>query len=409
MALAVLCCMVQAQNMPALPSCAQPDSNFIRFPGGTSAEIDRLVARLDSVLLFEKGRVNIVHIGGSHVQADIYTNIIRTNIDSLNRNLRPPRGFIFPFSVAKTNNPWNYRVRHGGQWSSARNALRQFYPPLGVGGIAAYTSDPEAWFGVELNTDTTHRWQSTHIHLLGESLHGHSVPRLMVNDSIVIEPEKEPTGYNYTLGESAERFSVGFVFDSLTAQPPDTFVVRGLVVDNDDPGIVFHSIGVNGASVPSYLGCSKFRSELELIKPDLVIFAIGINDATAHDFSDSTFVANYDMLIRDIRSVAPQCAFIFISNNDSYTRVSRRRYRVNPRGLIAQKGFKTLAQKWQGGLWDLFEIMGGLESMQEWNNQKLARNDKVHFTAQGYNVVGRLFTEAFFDFYLSYDYTADVY
>lgn len=385
-----------------LPECAHPDSNFLRFPVGESYEMARFVEKMDSVLLFRKGRVNILHIGGSHVQADMYTHVFRLNVDSLNGELMPPRGMLFPYTVAKTNNPSNYRVCYGGEWTSARNALRQFDLPQGLCGILAHTVDTTAWFSVDLNPDSTLRWMTTHLHILCSSTQGRSYPALLLSDSTVLKPVKEPTGYRFDLEEPLGRFMVQVVYDSLQVQRPDTFVLNGIFADNDEPGIVYSTIGVNGASVPSYLGCVNFERDLALIKPDLAIFAIGINDATGPHFTDSLFVANYDSLLNRIRNVAPECAFLFITNNDSFRR-SKRRYYVNTNGEVARDGFYQLARQWQSPVWDLYEIMGGQSSMQQWQNDHLAQRDKVHFTKDGYLVVGQLFYNAFLDFYLNSD------
>ena len=67
------------------------------------------------------------------------------------------------------------------------------------------------------------------------------------------------------------------------------FTLTGFLLENDEPGIVYHSIGVNGASVPSYLSCPNFERDLSLIRPDMVIFAIGINDAIPQNFSKNNF------------------------------------------------------------------------------------------------------------------------
>lgn len=386
----------------ALPECAQPDSNFLRFPVGESSEVMRFVEKMDSVLLFRKGRVNILHIGGSHVQADMYTHVFRLNIDSLNGELMPPRGLLFPYSVAKTNNPSNYKVRYGGEWTGARNSLRQFSLPQGLCGILSYTVDTSAWFSVDLNPDSTLRWMTNHLHVLCSSTQGRAYPAVVLEDSTLLSPVREETGYRFDLKESLGKFSLKVVYDSLQAQYPDTFILNGVFADNDEPGIVYSSIGVNGASVPSYLGCVNLERDLKLVKPDLVIFAIGINDATMPNFSDSLFVANYDSLITRIRSVSPECAFIFITNNDSFLR-ARRRYYVNTNGEVARDGFYQLARQWRSPVWDLYEIMGGQSSMQQWQNDKLAQRDKVHFTRAGYLVVGQLFYDAFLDFYLNSD------
>ena len=51
------------------------------------------------------------------------------------------------------------------------------------------------------------------------------------------------------------------------------------------------------------------------------------------------------------------------------------------------------------GLWDLFNIMGGLESMMRWEEEGLAKKDKIHFTNKGYTLIGDLFFNALMRFY----------
>lgn len=386
-----------------LPECARPDTNVLQM-FGEGREFERFVEKMDSVVLFGQGRVNILHIGGSHVQADFYTHVIRQNIDSLNADLRPPRGYVFPYSAAKTNNPLNYRSTYGGEWKSARNARKQFDIDQGMGGILIYTSDSSSWINIDLNRDSTLRYQTNRVHLLGRSMHGAFSPRLMTKDSLFFFPTIEPTGYLFNLDKDVEEFKIEIIKDTALSHVADTFVITGIMPDNDEPGIVYNSIGVNGASVPSYLDCKDFERDLHLMKPDLAIFAIGINDATAGNFTDSLFCANYDSLISRIRNVNPDCALLFITNNDSYKRKYRRTYIVNTNGLVAQESFYKLARKYNGGLYDLFKIMGGLKSMAQWQEMGLARRDKVHFTQDGYEIIGKMFFDAFLEYYLNTDY-----
>lgn len=396
-----------AQDFSRLPQVVRLDSNMLRFPGGVSENFDALVERIDSVLLFGRGRINIMHIGGSHVQADMYTHYIRQNLDSLNGCLHPARGFIFPYAIARTNNPLNYRVKYGGTWISARNAIRQFYPTQGASGINVRTADTTAWFDIDLNTDSTQRYYTTHLRIFGRSIDGRTKPYMLLPDSTIVEAsESDSATYLFNLSETTSRFGIRFHFTYDTAQnlSPDTFVITGMYADNDEPGIVYNSIGVNGASVPSFLNCANFERDLGYYPPDLVIFGIGINDATSSHFSDSLLYNNYLHLIDRIQKVAPKAAFIFITNNDSFMRI-RRKYYVNKNGEVARTAFYRLASHYKGAVWDLFEIMGGLNSMQEWQRVHLARRDKVHFTRDGYLYVGRLFTDAFLNFYYDYDCT----
>ena len=170
-----------------------------------------------------------------------------------------------------------------------------------------------------------------------------------------------------------------------------------MFLDNRKQGFSFHSIGVNGASVPDYLRCEHFTRDLRLLHPDLVIFGIGINDAMPAVFDTAAFRRNYLRLVDSIRSVNPDCAFIFITNNDSFRKVRRRRYAVNTNGLLARKVFYRLAEETGGAVWDQFEVMGGLRSMEKWTKEGLAQGDRIHFTRAGYQLVGNLFTNALFE------------
>ena len=53
-----------------------------------------------------------------------------------------------------------------------------------------------------------------------------------------------------------------------------------------------------------------------------------------------------------------------------------------------------LAAKYHTGVWDMFEVMGGLNSIVLWEKNRLARHDKIHFTREGYLTLGDLFFNA---------------
>ena len=146
-------------------------------------------------------------------------------------------------------------------------------------------------------------------------------------------------------------------------------------------------------------GC---RADLRLVNPDLVILAVGINDATAANFSVDDFVARYKVLVSQIRSVNPDCALLFVSNNDSFRRIRRKGYVVNSNGKLAEQSFLRLGKDCDAGVWDLFDIMGGLGSMRKWEEAGLAKRDKIHFTEKGYELVGDLLFNALMDKYVEH-------
>ena len=361
--------------------------------------LNRFYQKIDTLTEAGKGSINILHIGGSHVQADMFSHRVRQNLDMLNGDFQTPRGLIFPYTVAQTNNPSNYKVTYSGKWNNARNIQKNRTMPLGMSGIAVYTKDPSAKINIMLNTDEDRRWEFTRLRLLGYVENGsNDVTPVLYHNNEAIEGyfDFDTETYLFDLSEPSDSFSIGFVQKNKIAT---NFVVRGFIPEKETPGIVYHAIGVNGASVSSYLGCEFFEKELHLLHPDLVIFGIGINDAVPRNFSKEAFYQDYNALIEKIHRVNPDCAYIFITNNDSFRRISRNNYQVNTNGSLAREVFFRLAENHQGGVWDLFSLMGGLSSMQQWQTAGLARVDKVHFTKDGYLLIGDMLYNALIDYH----------
>jgi lysophospholipase L1-like esterase len=171
------------------------------------------------------------------------------------------------------------------------------------------------------------------------------------------------------------------------------YTLFGIQLENDDAGITYHSIGVNGAGTYSYLKCALFEQHMAEIKPDLVILGIGINDAAGSSFDAGTFELNYEKILEKIHRASPNAAVIFITNNDSY-RKYRRKYYVNYNATAVRERMFSLATKYNLAVWDFFSIMGGIGSMASWQKNSLSQSDRVHFTSAGYKLMGDLLFNA---------------
>ena len=385
------------------------NADSIYYPMGDKAVFTHFFSKLDTLRLSGKGHVNILHIGGSHIQAGMFSNQIRRNLASVFPSVN--RDMIFPFSVAKTNNPVNYRSRYTGKWQVAKNVQRNPVYELGLTGMCVGTTDPAATIFIQMKGDT--------INPLNDTIRTFSCVYVLANNDAPLTPcvetmdscftgEYDPVyqAYVYHLPCKVDSFRLRFENNpDLTGTTTD-FRLRGFWLDNPQPGISYVDIGVNGASVPSYLKCSLLEQDLALVKPDLCILSIGINDASGYNFDVNLFQENYKELIRRIRSVAPDCVILFTTNNDSYRRV-KRSYQNNKNGALAQKAFYSLADYHKAGVWDLFSLMGGLGSMRKWEQHGLSRRDKVHFTPQGYMLLGDLVYNALMRDYLQYSTAQD--
>ena len=61
---------------------------------GDSTLLNNFFARYDTLLREHKGKLSIVHIGGSHVQAGVLTDQIRLNLN--NNHFSAARGYVLP-------------------------------------------------------------------------------------------------------------------------------------------------------------------------------------------------------------------------------------------------------------------------------------------------------------------------
>ena len=405
--LMLVCLAAMGQTKPLL--CPIPDCSFANFdedqliyPSGESPMMERFFEKFDSVLFFGKGNVNIMHIGGSHVQSGVFTQRFRDNLLNISPDLIGGQYFVFPFTAGKTNNPSHYMVKYTGEWNYCRNAVvREDERTMGLAGAAVWTSDPEASISIITRARSaspiTPEFKFNKVTVLGYSDTEDVIP-VVGCDGHTINGEYDEDQESFVFHLPLFTDSICIKFDSV----PDEFVLTGIFLENGMTGVNVHGIGVNGASLPSYLRCDNFERDLQLIKPDLVIFGIGINDASSDDFDKEMFKKNYESLIDVIRRVKPDCALLFVTNNDSYKRVKRKKYAVNTNGKIVEQAFMDLGKKYDAAVWDQFYIMGGLKSMQSWEKAKLAQKDKVHFTVDGYKLVGDLLYNAFIDKYMEH-------
>ena len=182
--------------------------------------------------------------------------------------------------------------------------------------------------------------------------------------------------------------------DSIFSKESDNinFTIYGLLPTTDFNGITIHSLGVNGASLKSWLRCSLFEEQLKYIHPNLALLNVGINDANvpSSEFNIEAFKNKYNELIQQLYSNNPECAIIFITNNDCILRIGRRTRYTNPNGKLVQKAIYELAEEHNAAVWDLYDIMGGYGSSKVWQNNGLINKDRIHFTITGYKLLGNL-------------------
>ncbi|HPF52578.1 MAG TPA: GDSL-type esterase/lipase family protein, partial [Draconibacterium sp.] len=329
------------------------DLNSMHYPGNKDA-FDRLDNKLEHLMTTGEGRINIVHIGGSHIQAGSFTGQMRTRFQQLTGGMNAGWGFMFPYRISRTNSPFGYYIRYNGSWQSFRNVESRKRGTLGVGGISVTTSSPRAELTILLEKENTLDYSFNKFRIYYANRQKNY--DVEIDTGLVKTVEKTDDYIDFSLNRRVDSLQINLVKQAGKA---GSFTLYGITTETAPNGIMYHAIGVNGAHVPAYLRCQLFTEQLADLKPDLVILGIGINDAYTRRFSQERFESNYDQLITEIRQAAPGAAIIFTTNNDSYL---YRRY-VNKNGEKVRESMFRMAQKYNAGVWDMFEVMGGLNSI----------------------------------------------
>ena len=361
------------------------DLNQMHFPAGRQ-NMDRFHQKLERMIKSGEGRINIVHIGGSHIQAGSFSGQMRTRFQQINGDMNAGWGFMFPYSISRTNSPYGYYIRYNGAWQSFRNVERKKSGMLGVGGISATTASPKAELTILLEDENTIDYSFNKFRFYYQNKQKNYT--VSIDSALVRNAEIRADYMDFELNRPVDSLLITLTKESGTS---GEFTLFGITTESAPNGIMYHSIGINGAHVPAYLRCQLFGEQLSKLQPDLVILGIGINDAYVRRFSQSQFENNYAELIAEIKKAAPDAAILFTTNNDSYL---YRRY-VNRNGEKVRESMFNMAKKYNAGVWDMYEVMGGLNSIVLWQRNNLAQSDKIHFTREGYLLIADLFFTAF--------------
>jgi lysophospholipase L1-like esterase len=361
-----------------------------RFTGcDSSSNYNYFLQLFDSLMHHKNFQLNIVQFGGSHIQADVSSHFVREKMQTLDTALNGARGMLFPFKMVGTNNPSNYKVEYSGNWKGYRNAVSSHDAAWGVTGITGVTSDSIASIGITFKQITP---ANSFIRVRIFHNASNVSYKIMLHDTSLLLNKNVSIEDDYTLFTFKKPLdTLAFTIKKNNAADTSSFELYGILFENDNPGIVYHSIGVNGASFKSYLRCDKLEPQMKYMHPDLVIISIGTNDTFDPDFDSLKYETRYDSMISKISRVNPNVAFLLTVPNDSYM---KKKYH-NKNTAVAEKVIYKLADRHGLKVWNFYKVMGGKYSAPIWQNEDLMKSDRIHFTHKGYLVQGQLMFDAF--------------
>lgn len=383
-----------------LDSTIALQQNYIRFqknnfqsPNGDSL-INTLYASYEDMISQKKKHLTFYHFGGSHIQADIYTNVLRNQFQLYDPEISASRGWIFPFSLAKTNSPISYKTLYTGQWTSLRcTQNKKGDHHLGVLGMSASTLDSLASITMYSKQKPFALTSLKVFYNIEETKYN-----IILTDSLFIKQMITDTAngfLEFQFTKPIDTIRLQFIKTESASSIP--FTVYGLLAENELAGITYTSIGVNGADFLSYLQCNLFEQEMHQLPPDVCVISIGTNDANDPNFNKENYKKNYSLFIDRIKTINPDCIFILTVPNDNY-----KNKKPQKNIAICRDAIFEIAYTYKATVWDFYTIMGAYASSQKWYVNKLMKKDRIHFTTDGYIIKGNLFFEAFLKGYAAY-------
>lgn len=368
------------------PSFINDRASKLTF-GKDSSQFMDFYKKIDELRQGKRKQINIIHFGGSHIQAGFWTEVLMDGFQNLG-NFKGGGAFIFPFKIVKTNSPHFFKSFTTGKWIRKRSALaKEMCDNLGLAGMAGITNDSACTFGFNLMKNNHHQsFNSLRVyHNFNPSFEFSLANQSNLN---FVRKDFKREGYTQFIFETFID-SINFNLIRKDTVIKD-FMIKGFSIENSEPGFYYAAIGVNGASTSSYLRCQSFVDELATIPPDLVIFSLGVNDTHDRNFSKKEFKQNYDSLVRLIQSVSPNCAILYTTTTDNWMN----RKTPNKRPIAAQQAFYELMEEHKASVYDLYAVMGGYKSIYKWYKAGLAAKDKVHFNGRGYKLLAGLMFDA---------------
>ena len=359
--------------------------------GGDTTSLSKLY---DKLLRIKKGSdevVSILHIGDSHIQGGYFTNKTRDLLAS--EFGFAGNGLIMPYRIIKTNGELDYSIKSVNDWTKYDITRYAQRAKAGFTGYTIESSNKAVEFVI--NSDSSYN--------LVRVLHGEKSPLLMVEPSLA-----DLTIPNIATTESTDillnRGVNSVVLRGRVWNEYNNHSYYGFILENGKPGVLYHTLGVNGACFKHYNDSTKFKS-LSILDPDLIVVSLGTNDSFYTPIKDSELKSDIREVVSNLKKIAPQSPIILttpVENFRNYSSSGRARKEPNIHIDNVSNIIESVVVADSLLLWDFRSVMGGKGSS-NWLTQKgVIRRDGIHFTVEGYEIQGELLYDAIARGYNSY-------
>lgn len=371
---------------------------------GDSTSLFPFFEKLEQLEQSKNRKVVVVHLGDSHLQADHYPGIVRVNLQKQFGNAG--RGLVAPFKVGRTNEPGNYKSSSNTKWHARRIVNEKDSLPIGISGLSIKTDDAKSNLMITTFNKEGLDYSFNKItlfHQKGLQHYSFNVCDSLSCFQAAIDAHQD-TLTEFTTIQVKPANCVIFNIDNQDTLIAKTALIYGLLLENQQPGILYNNIGINGAEYRHFNKNMKLQSQMSLLNPDLIIISLGTNEAYAPHYSSADFYKEVDSLITNLKARNPDASFIITTPGDSN---KKRKYK-NPNNLKAANTLIDYCNQHGLVYWNWFNIMGGTGVINKWALKGLTSKDKLHLSRKGYEIQGGLLHAAILKAYQNYQITKTI-
>jgi lysophospholipase L1-like esterase len=356
--------------------------------------------KLQKVKTTRRGVVRIVHIGDSHLQADMLTGILRKGFQQYFGDAG--RGLVFPYQLAKSNAPSDIGSSSNVSWDYNRCAHPEICIANGCTGFGIHCADPNAYVNLVLKpVDSVPQYFNHLIFFLGKdsACYTLTAPNLVKPISKHTWQNVDTPSMVINTDSLLSEFTITRCMDP-DEQARDSFSFYGVSLERrDSSGVIYHTIGCNGTQYWQYDCNPLFCHQLRAIKGDLYIISLGTNEAQNMHPNQDSLIHYCDSMVRLIHSIAPHAPIIITTPPGSYYKKRKPNAAVD----IVSRALIKYCREREIPYWDLYHMSNGYTGAVQWKRNQLLSHDLVHYNKEGYELQALLFLNAFADAYNNFN------
>jgi GDSL-like Lipase/Acylhydrolase family len=335
----------------------------------------------------KKNIVRVVHIGDSHLQADMITAVLRYGFQDYFGNAG--RGLVFPYQLAKSNAPADIASASNVTWRYNRCAHPEIDIANGITGFGIHSNAADAYVNMRLKpgADSVPQYFNKLVFFLGNDSGCYALSSPGLNGLVRRNANSSDTP---SLTINTDTLISEF---TLSKCKPDKkpFDFYGVSLERGDTGgVIYHTIGCNGVQYSQFDNNDLFCEQLHAIKGDLYILSMGTNEAQNQHIKADSFLHYVDSMVRLIRSIAPKAAILITTPPVSFFQEKH----PNAALEVVAKALVRYCDAHEIAYWDLYHVCEGYNGAVQWKKHNLMAHDFVHFNKDGYTLQGQLLLNA---------------